>query len=1113
MLSISSGMSASQAGGYFSREDYYLKGADLNSRWQGKGAESLGLAGPVREEDFRALCAGRHPVTGEQIVAPKPVRNKKTGEMGEVHRAGNDFTFSAPKSVSILYAAGDLRVKEAHDAAVAAVLRHIEERYTFYRSNRGIVRGGMTAALFDHATSRNLDPQLHTHVFMLNAVSTEEGGWRGNWNRTAFQDQKSLGMLYRQQLVLELDSRGYPFVFTDRSQMFFELEGIDAKLIEHFSSRRAAIERQVSAWSKDGKFAGVPHARLYEMAALESRDPKREVTRADVARVFEQGFESCGTSSLEVRRQMEQSRELALGRERPPPEYSASEVVGLAAQRLVEREAVLDRARLLDQAVLISGGRHGISELNLALDGGDHGVLRLGEDGRGREYYTTDEMRTLEARNLETLRGLPGFRSVTSPEEVEAFLETVEEREGVRLSAGQNEQVLNELTGARAVGVVDGKAGTGKTLASRVIERFNTEVLRPQGKEHFTINAAYTGQAAQEMERASGRPGFTVDALLNARARGEVRLQREIGGEIRLVVSGEEILISEDVQVVLRVDEAGMLGARQAGHLLQMVRELQDEGVPVKLQLIGDLRQMQALQAGDLFRQALELGEQGEADVAHLNEILRQREPEVLGIARELNREDRLLRENAREAFHTLREKGRVIEKLQREELVAAAVGEYRTQSRHPSHDHARTAAGEGQSVLLITSTNADRKELNRQIREARLAAGEIGEGKTFRVLTPAVVGVTADGYLKGEEIVFSGYRGEDGKMQRWGARLNTVGTVTGIDVRKNRVEVSYSFMAKNRSGEAVARSVKKSLPAAEMAGKTTVYREEQRNFAVGDRVVTLKNDRDLGVRNGSLGTVRQIDESGNPVVAFGKREISLDLSRYRHFDHAYAVTLHKSQASTVEHAILFAPVQPVAGEGAALGRDYGRVSYNALNVAVTRAQYGTTVLTNSADELAREVERVEVKSSTLNPLPGAKRRRPKLPGPEADPAGPKAPESGLPPGDRATVSPLSGGGLVEAAARTLPAPEGIRDAGRIPGKEGVRLGKSETPDPKGTLARDKFDRGAKFGKRLDELALAGKSKAPDDLLQKFPRALPSVGKTIDAPVKKIRIKGIKMDI
>jgi hypothetical protein len=49
------------------------------------------------------------------------------------------------------------------------------------------------------------------------------------------------------------------------------------------------------------------------------------------------------------------------------------------------------------------------------------------------------------------------------------------------------------------------------------------EVLRPQGREHFTINAAFTGQAAQEMERASDRPGFTVDALLNARARGEGR--------------------------------------------------------------------------------------------------------------------------------------------------------------------------------------------------------------------------------------------------------------------------------------------------------------------------------------------------------------------------------------------------------------------------------------------------------------------------------------------------------------------------------------------------------------------------------------------------------------
>lgn len=72
MMSISPGMSAGHAGGYFSREDYYLHGDDLgeNSLWLGKGSRELGLAGPVREEEFRALCRGEDPA-GNRLVSPK----------------------------------------------------------------------------------------------------------------------------------------------------------------------------------------------------------------------------------------------------------------------------------------------------------------------------------------------------------------------------------------------------------------------------------------------------------------------------------------------------------------------------------------------------------------------------------------------------------------------------------------------------------------------------------------------------------------------------------------------------------------------------------------------------------------------------------------------------------------------------------------------------------------------------------------------------------------------------------------------------------------------------------------------------------------------------------
>ena len=382
MFSVSPGMSAGQAGGYFSREDYYLREAEQgeNSQWFGKGAKELGLSGPVGEEEFRALCRGEDPA-GRRIVSPKLTRDRETGELVESHRAGNDGTFSAPKSVSIAHCCRVPGIKEAHDAAVLSVLEHVEEHLCRYRSPEGMLPGKLVVAKFDHATSRNIDPQLHSHCFFLNAVGVGDGGWRANEPKVIFQDQKSLGLLYRQALAHELTERGFGVEIQDRHQMFFELKGVDPGLIEYFSSRRAEIERQVGIWRDEGRFPGVSHGQLYEMAALETRDPKRGITPEEVRRSFERGFEACGSSREQVGRELE--RGLALSREREAPE-TPGRVLELAVRDLNEREAVLDRARLLDQAVRISGGRHGVRELDRAIDSGEAGVLGHGRDARGR---------------------------------------------------------------------------------------------------------------------------------------------------------------------------------------------------------------------------------------------------------------------------------------------------------------------------------------------------------------------------------------------------------------------------------------------------------------------------------------------------------------------------------------------------------------------------------------------------------------------------------------------------------------------------------------------------------------------------------------------------------
>src|SRR5215472_12769318 len=143
------------------RDDYYTRGGEPPGRWAGQGAERLSLRSPVTHAEFDAALAGRDPKTGDRLVQP--------GGRGREHSAGWDMTFSAPKSVSVLWALSDEHdrqaIEQAHRTAVLAATARLERTAGWARRGRaGSVReqtAGVLMAQFDHHTSRESDPQLH----------------------------------------------------------------------------------------------------------------------------------------------------------------------------------------------------------------------------------------------------------------------------------------------------------------------------------------------------------------------------------------------------------------------------------------------------------------------------------------------------------------------------------------------------------------------------------------------------------------------------------------------------------------------------------------------------------------------------------------------------------------------------------------------------------------------------------------------------------------------------------------------------------------------------------------------------------------------------------------
>src|SRR6516162_5999054 len=117
MIRITQQDNARSAKSYYTAADYYSEGQEIVGLWGGKAASMLGLEGTVDKFSFERLCDNLHPKTGNPLTVR--TRTERT--------VGYDFTFSVPKSVSLLYAmSGDLGIMDAFRASVDETMREME---------------------------------------------------------------------------------------------------------------------------------------------------------------------------------------------------------------------------------------------------------------------------------------------------------------------------------------------------------------------------------------------------------------------------------------------------------------------------------------------------------------------------------------------------------------------------------------------------------------------------------------------------------------------------------------------------------------------------------------------------------------------------------------------------------------------------------------------------------------------------------------------------------------------------------------------------------------------------------------------------------------------------
>ncbi len=225
-------------------EDYYLRSGEAPGVWTGRLAEQLGLVGVVQGDDLRSLIDGCDPSSRQLLAGPKPTTVRAI-----------DATFSAPKSASVLWAFGPpeaaTMVSIAHVAAVEAALSFVESRAAVTRHQVNGVRqraatSGWAAATFVHRTSREGDPQLHSHAVIPNVVRREDGAWVAIDATSLYRWATAAGSVYQEELRRRLSARLGVRWGPDRHG-YREMAGLSEAQLRVFSKRSAQIEAHLAA--------------------------------------------------------------------------------------------------------------------------------------------------------------------------------------------------------------------------------------------------------------------------------------------------------------------------------------------------------------------------------------------------------------------------------------------------------------------------------------------------------------------------------------------------------------------------------------------------------------------------------------------------------------------------------------------------------------------------------------------------------------------------------------------------------------------------------------------------------------------------------------------------
>lgn len=924
MHSIASVRSAGGAASYFAKDDYYT--AEHSSEatgWAGKGAEELGLSGDVSKEDFENILNGKLPDGASANQTAK-------------RTTGIDMTFSMPKSASVMaYIAGDKRILAAHMTAVKATMGWVEKTmaetrdYSRSKSGEPVRTGNLIYALFEHDTSRKLDPQGHIHVVVAAITRTAAGKWQALRNHELWKNNTTIGSAYHAAFRQELAKLGYETQLTGKHGQF-EIKGVPKEVIQEFSKRREEVVAKANE-------IGVSTPQGRDRVVVNTRDAKLEVEdRAKlgetwVARSAALGFDgkalladaigrsesgitndrdrpigipgkvmdiiaNVGSAIGEYLRPSDDLTTKGLARVALTPAQLRTEMaVGSAVRILGQREAAFTLTDIYKSALnlgLAGVNIEGVEKRVAALMEG--GQLIKGATNRLDGVFTHVTTPEHVAQERQLLSGIDKGREASTPivggaQVAERLKATTGEQQ---LSGEQLAAATLALSTSDRIAVIQGVAGAGKTTLVQSIK----ELASQEGRE--TMGLAFANKMVGMLRDETKIEAQTVSSFVNAHLRGALAGSGPAFDASTAALAGKVIVL----------DESSLVANDAMNNLVTIANNLKVD----RLIMIGDFKQLQSIDAGKAFQ----LVQSHQPAMAKLDVSQRQKTEHMHQVAA-LSRAG-----NFREAFDVL---GDRVQSHGNDYLEKAA------------EKWLSLPAEERDTTAIYASGRASRTTLNRLVQEGLKQEGTI-KGPGLSLTTLQLVNTVR----------------EDMRY------VQTYSAGQVLDVARNSPEVNlprgrYEVLGADTKGRVVVRNERgkeikfnpQRIHPDDKKDSLKLSEKMDTTLHEGDKIRWTDTDKARNLDNSDHARVLSVSEQGVKIEN-SKGEV-LELQQgdkmLERLGLSYAINMHQAQGMTTDKGI-----------GAMHSAEQNLATQRLTYVMLTRVRFDIEIFTNDKEQVLQTI-------------------------------------------------------------------------------------------------------------------------------------------------------------